>query len=855
MCPDARAGGLNLKLIMMLMQKLRQALVVAACVIPALVYAEAAKSPSVRKLTIDYGSLNAPGESVPLSLKGAGSRQQLLATAECADGLIRDLTHAVIWESSPREIVKVTSGGLVTPFADGEAVLTARSSDGVAAQLKVKVQDAKIAAPMNFANQVVPIFTKLGCNAGGCHGKSGGQNGFRLSLLGFEPAEDMEHLVKESRGRRLFPAAPDQSLLLLKAVGTLPHGGGKRLEPDSRDYQVIRRWIAQGMPYGKPEDPTVTSIEVYPKERTMERSGDQQLVVTARYSDGSTEDVTAGAQYDSNDKDIAQVDAAGRVKIVGRAGDVAVMIRYQSQVAVFRAAIPLGAEVAKLPPVRNFVDELVFKKLKAVGMPPSDVCDDATFIRRATIDIAGRLPSSEETKRFLADKHPSKREYLIDSLLDSPDYAEYFANKWSALLRNKRGTDTHARANFGFYNWIRDSFLENKPYNEFVSEILTASGDMTQNPPATWYRQVRDTTSQLEDSAQLFMATRMKCAQCHHHPFEKWSQDDYFSLGAFFTQVGRKPGDQPGDESIYHKRGVAMGKNAKTNAKLKPAPLGGKPLDLAAEEDPRQALADWLGARNNPFLAKALINRYWKHFFNRALVEPEDDIRDTNPPSNPELFDALARHFVDSGFDLKDLVRTITRSSAYQLSSIPNEFNAQDKQFFSRYYPKRLTAEVLLDAINEVSQSQTAFAGTQEGTKAVQLPDNSYNASSYFLTVFGRPDATSSCECERSQDASLAQSLHLLNSKDIQAKLSAESGRAAKLATDLAQPDERKIEELYYSVFSRAPKADEVNTAIQHVSKRSTATKEDKEKLLKRREAYEDILWALMSSKEFLFNH
>lgn len=838
-----------------MMNQLRKVLLLSAWVMPSLAFAEAAKAPSVSKLAVEYGGPASAPNSGGLQLKGAGARQQLLATAQCADGMTRDLTHSVKWEVSPANIVKITPGGLVTPLADGEAVLTARSHDGAAAKLRVQVKDAKTAAPMNFANQVVPIFTKLGCNAGGCHGKSGGQNGFRLSLLGFEPAEDIEHLVKESRGRRLFPAAPDQSLLLLKAAGILPHGGGKRLEPDSRDYQVIRRWIAQGMPYGKADDPTVASIEVYPQERTMDRSGDQQLVVTARYTDGSTEDVTAGAQYDSNDKDIAQVDAMGRVRIVGRAGDVAVMIRYQSQVAVFRAAIPLGAEVAKLPPARNFIDELVFKKLKAVGMPPSEICDDATFIRRVTIDVAGRLPTTEETRKFLADKHPNKREYLIDNLLESPDYAEYFANKWSALLRNKRGADTHARANFGFYNWIRDSFMENKPYNEFVNEILTASGDMSQNPPATWYRQVRDTTSQLEDTAQLFMATRMKCAQCHHHPFEKWSQDDYFRLGAFFSQVSRKAGDQPGDEAIYHKRGVATAVNKKTNQKVTPAPLGGKPLDLPAEADPREALADWLGAKDNPFLAKALINRYWKHFFNRALVEPEDDIRDTNPPSNPELFTALAQHFIESGFDLKDLVRTITRSSAYQLSSIPNEFNAQDKQFFSRYYPKRLTAEVLLDAINEVSQSQTAFAGTQEGTKAVQLPDNSYNASSYFLTVFGRPDATSSCECERSQDASLAQSLHLLNSKDIQAKLSADSGRAAKLATDAAQKDEQKIEDLYYTVFSRAPKADEVTTAVTHVSKRSSAQKEDKEKLLKRREAYEDILWALMSSKEFLFNH
>lgn len=812
-------------------------------------HGESSALPTVKSLSVG------PVSETGIVLHGSGARQQVLATGECADGLSRDLTRSVTWESVPAGIVKISHTGVFTPLSDGEATVRATWANGPSTSVKVRVTQSQSSSPINFPNQIVPIFTKLGCNAGGCHGKSGGQNGFRLSLLGFEPTEDIEHLVKESRGRRVFPAAPDQSLLLLKATGILPHGGGKRLEVDSRDYQLLRRWISQGMPYGKAEDPTVDGIAVYPPMRTMERGGLQQLVVTAHYTDGSTEDVTASAQYDSNDKDIAQVDGAGSVRIVGRTGDVAVMVRYQSQVAVFRAAIPLGAEVAHLPPAKNFVDEWVFKKWKSVGIPPSGICDDGTFIRRVTVDIAGRLPTVEETKRFLADPNPNKRDYWIDTLLESSDYADYFANKWSALLRNRRTSDTQARANYGFYGWIRDSLMENKPYNQMVAEILTASGDSSQNPPVTWYRQVRDTTSQLEDTAQLFMATRMKCAQCHHHPFEKWSQQDYFSLGAFFSQVARKSGEQPGDEFIYHRRGEALATNKKTNQKVKPAPLGGKPLDLSPDQDPREALAQWLGQKDNPFFAKALINRYWKHFFNRALVEPEDDIRDTNPPSNPELFDALARHFIDSGFDLKDLVRTLCRSTVYQLDSIPNDFNAHDKQFFSRYYPKRMNAEVLLDAINEVADSKTEFSGTQEGTRAVQLPDNSFNATSYFLTVFGRPDATSSCECERSQDASLAQSLHLLNSKDIQAKLTSDKGKAAELAKSSGVSDESKITDLYYTVFSRAPKGEEVQTALQHISKRLPAGKEAPESIAKRREAYEDILWALMSTKEFLFNH
>lgn len=804
----------------------------------------------------DAASGQASSGGLPtLVLKGAGARQQLLATSDGPDGRHRDLTRVVQWHPEKEGLVSISRLGVLMPLADGETLLTAKADDGATAQIRVRVEDAKHDSAINFANQVVPIFTKLGCNAGGCHGKSGGQNGFRLSLLGFEPGEDYEYLVKESRGRRLFPASPDHSLLLQKSVGVLPHGGGKRLEPDSRDYQLIRRWIAQGMPYGRPEDPTVARVDVYPTERTLDRSGEQQLVVKATYTDGSVEDVTAGAQYDSNDKDIIQVDAKGLVKVVGRAGDVGVMVRYQSRAVVFRATIPLGIEVATLPPVKNFVDDLVFKKLKSIGMPPSGLCDDATYIRRATVDIAGRLPTAEETRVFLADTQAGKREALVDRLLEGGDYADYFANKWSALLRNKRGGETQARANVAFHGWIRDSFMENKPYNQFVGELLTASGDSAKNPPVTWYRQVRDTTAQLEDTAQLFMATRMKCAQCHHHPFEKWSQQDYFSLGAFFSQVSRKGGEAPGDEFIFHKRGVATGVNKKTQQKVKPAPLGAPALDLAPEADPRQALADWLGRPDNPFFSKALVNRYWKHFFNRGLVEPEDDIRDTNPASNPELFNALAKHFVDSGFDLKALIRTLTTSTVYQLSAEPNEHNAQDKQFFSRYYPKRLTAEVLLDAIDGISQAKTAFPGTQEDTRAVQLPDNSYNAGSYFLTVFGRPDATSSCECERSQDASLAQSLHLLNSKDIQAKLTSENGSAARLAGDSSRTEVAKLEDLYWAAYSRAPKADEVKVAMEHVGKRVAGAKDDKERSVRRREAYEDIVWALMSSKEFLFNH
>jgi hypothetical protein len=736
-------------------------------------------------------------------------------------------------------------------YRSNVAVLLALFLLSTCAAVAAPVDDDK---PINFANRIVPIFTKTGCNGGGCHGKSGGQNGFRLSLLGFEPTEDYEWLVNESRGRRLAPAAPERSLLLMKATSMVPHGGGKRLDPASKDYGLIVRWIRQGMPYGKPTDPTVVGIDVTPRERTMPLEGEQQLSVVAKYSDGSSEDVTDSAIYDVNDKDVGAVGETGKLKVFRQPGELAVMVRYQGQVAVARATVPLGAPVESLPPARNFIDEIVFDKLKTVGMPPSEPADDATFLRRVTLDIAGRLPTLEEAQGFRDDPAPDKRDRLIDRLLDSPDYAEYFANKWAALLRNKRALPAYLRGNYVFHDWIRDAILQNKPYDQFVREILAASGDTAENPPAVWYRQVTTPQAQLEDTAQLFLGTRIQCAQCHHHPYERWSQQDYYAFAAFFSTVNRKPGAAPGEEVIFAKRGDASAVNKKTGQPVKPVGLGGKLLALSPDDDPRQALVDWMVAPENRFFAPALVNRYWKHFFNRGLVDPEDDMRETNPATNPKLLDALAKHFVQSKFDLKDLVRTICRSSTYQLSSIPNQYNAADKHHYSRYYPKRLTAEVLFDSVNQITRSSSSFAGLPAGTRAVQLPDNSFNAASYFLTVFGRPESSSACECERSMDASLAQSLHLFNSRDIQEKLANNAGRAATLAADDKRGDDQKIRELYLLAYGRDPEPEELSLAMNHLG-REVKAKDGKMQPADRRQSYEDIIWALMNTKEFLFNH
>ena len=709
---------------------------------------------------------------------------------------------------------------------------------------------------VSFVNDVVPLLTKSGCNTGVCHAKAGsGQNGFQFSLLGFEPQEDFEHLVNEGRGRRLFPASPEQSLLLLKATGIVPHGGGVRLEPNSKSYDLLLSWIRQGANYDGDSAPKLIAFEVVPREGSVNPNETQQLTAVASYSDGSQREVTDLALYEANDRAMAEVNGSGLVHFSDIPGKAAIMLRYQGRVAVYNASVRMAATVDSLPPSKNFVDDFVFANLKAIGVPPSPVCDDATFLRRVTLDIAGRLPTEEEASAFFVSQETNKRDQVIDTLLRSPDYADYFANKWTALLKNRRDDASDLKSNFAFHAWIRDSLLANKPYDQLVRELLAATGTVIGNPAVAWYKRVKEPKEQLEDVAQLFLGVRMQCAQCHHHPFERWSQDDYYSLSAFFSQVGRKPSNTRGEDLIFHKRGIATAKNIKTGAALKPAALGDPIPAIAADEDPRLKLVDWMASKANPFFAKALVNRYWKHFLQRGLVEPEDDIRDTNPATNPELLAALEKHFIDSSFDLKSLVRVITQSNAYQLSSTPNQYNIADRQNYSRYYPRRLQAEMLLDAIDAVTESQTDFPNLPTGTRAIALPDNSYNRASPFLKVFGRPESESVCECERVQSSSLAQSLHLINAGDVKAKLNQQNGRADRLAKE-ERPAEEKVRELYRAAFAREPRVNELQIALEYLAEvRTDAAGQPLDSAQSNRLNMQDLIWALINTKEFLFNH
>jgi Protein of unknown function (DUF1549)/Protein of unknown function (DUF1553) len=790
-----------------------------------------------------------------LNLKGIDDAAQLVITATLSDGRLQDLSSDVQYSVADGKTVRVSSSGRVSPIANGSTQIVAKFGDK---SVTLPVDAVADALPINFANQIVPVFTKVGCNSGGCHGKASGQNGFKLSLLGFEPEADYNALVKEARGRRLMPSAPDASLLLLKATGTIAHGGGRKLEKDSDEYKLVRRWIAAGTPYGKETDPTVTKITIAPEHRIMTRQNKQQFAVFAHYSDGSVEDITRRAQYDSNDQEIATVEPSGLVRTLSMSGEAAVMARYQGHVAVFRATVPLGMKTPDWQfPTQTLVDQFTSKRWRELGLVPSAPASDEQFIRRAYLDITGTLPTPKQVKDFAADKDAQKRDKLIDALVETPEYSYYFANKWADILRVKRGRDggntiQRAQGTFAFHNWIREAIAADAPYDEFVRAILGATGDETRNPPTVWYKDLQQPEQFVDDTAQVFLGLRMACANCHHHPYEKWSQDDYWGLAAFFGRLGKKQvpiagASQQSQMQVIFTRTSGNVTNKRTQKAAAIKPLDGSPMEVAPDDDPRQKLIDWMVEPKNPFFAKAVANRYWAHFFSRGIVDPMDDMRVTNPPSNPDLLDALAKSVIDSKFSLKALVKTICKSRTYQLSATPNEFNQHDKQAYGRYYPKRMSAEVLLDAVCQVTDSPAQFNGLPQDRfapkRAIMLPDESF--ASYFLDVFGRPQRISACECERVSEANLAQALHLLNSDEVQGKLSRAGGRADALtnAKD-TRPDAEKVEELFYWAFGRKPSPTDLQVALDHINKHAQTKKL----------AYENIVWALLNTKEFIFN-
>ena len=713
-----------------------------------------------------------------------------------------------------------------------------------------------VSAPVAFTTDIRPLLTKLGCNSGGCHGKATGQNGFKLSLLGYEPTEDYEAIVRSARGRRVFPAAPEQSLLLLKATRTIPHGGGRVLATGSADYQVLLRWIAQGAPPPRRSDPVVERIAIEPSDAVLSPRVRRPLHVSAFLSDGTTRDVTRLALYESNEPSVAEVDPAGVIETQNRGGLFAVMVRYGDQFGVFHGTVPFHIPTtppgnAEPDPTRSWVDRLLRDQWRLLGIEPSPLADEATFIRRASLDICGTLPTPDEVRAYLADRRPEKRPRLIDRLLDRPEHAALFALKWADILRNRGAgySTTHQRAGTTLFSaWIRDAIASNLPYDQFATEILTAVGSQEVNPPTIWYRAVRTSQDYVESVSQAFLGVRVQCAQCHHHPSERWSQDDYYGLAAVFARVGRKGGfadaEVPTNQTIYLAPEGRV-EHPRTKRAVNPRPLGGPDFAVSRHDDPRQSLARWMTDPANPYFARTMANRIWGHFFGRGLIHPIDDARSTNPPSHPELLDALARDFAASGYDVKHLIRVVCNSDAYARSAEPNSSNREDHQSFARYYPRRLSAEVLLDAVSQVLEVPTDFTGGPGkfplGTRAIELPDEA--VPNPFLDVFGRPARSSSCECERVVEPSLGQALTLISSPLLDQKLTAKEGYITRLAAD-TRPSIEIFDDLFLRVFARPPRAEEVQKVGRFLESEPD-----------RRAAYQSLVWALVASAEFLFNH
>ena len=786
-----------------------------------------------------------------LALKGVEDCPQIVVTETRADGRAIDLSGSATYTVTDAKVARADATWRVFPLANGTTEISI-TANGRTVKVPLTAEKMDAPQPLNFANQVNPIFTKLSCSSGGCHGKIAGQNGFRLSLLGFDPAFDYENLLKETRGRRVFPAAPEKSMLLTKGAGIVPHGGGKKMDPEGEEFKIVRRWIASGMPYGNSTDPVVQKISVFPENRVVDRKGRQQLAVFAHYSDGSVEDVTRRAQYESNDTDIATVSETGVVNTLNVTGQAGVMARFNGMVTVFRATVPRGGDSAAFEFKPNtVVDTQTANKWKELNIAPSAMATDEVFMRRAYLDLTGTLPDVKDVLAFAESKDPAKREKLIDKLLETPEYAYYFANKWADILRVKRRNQPdRAYGTFAFHTWIREAVAADKPYDEFVRDILCAIGDESKSPPTVWYKEVRTPEQFVDDVSQVFLGQRMACANCHHHPYEKWSQDDYWGMAAFFGRVGFKPVVTPGraqqnQQQALFVKSTGSVQNKRSGKTADPKPLDADPMKTGTDEDPRAVFADWMTSPKNPFFAKTVANRYWAHFLGRGIVDPIDDMRVTNPPSNPELLDALAKTLVDNKFSLKELVRTICKSRTYQLSAEPTELNKNDKQSFARYYPKRLQAEVLFDAVAKLTDSPTAFPGLPTDkfapNRAIMLPDESF--ASYFLDVTGRPQRISACECERVNDASLAMTLHLLNSQEVQDKIARVSGRADRLAKD-PRPDAEKVTELFVLATGSKPSAEKLKLALEHIAKHEKTKKT----------AYENVVWALLNTKGFLFN-
>jgi hypothetical protein len=795
------------------------------------------------------------------TLAGPYASQQLLLESVANERFTGDKTAAAKFMSSNPAVATVDDKGIIRPASNGDATISAKV-DGQQASASVTVTNMQRAVPRSFRNDVQPVLARMGCSMGACHGALAGKGGFKLSLRGYDAMADFRTITRGARGRRIEPTDPGSSLILLKPTMTVPHKGGLRFAVDSPAYEILSQWIAAGAPAPRDDDTLIVGLEVFPAEVTLRPGDRQHVVVRAKYNDGSVRDVTPWSKFASTNEAVATVDEDGRIKVLGHGGG-AVSVWYSSKIANLRITSPYDAavpdEVFAKAPRKNFIDALILKQLQLLRLPPSPQADDATFIRRAFLDTIGKLPTADEARAFVADPAPEKRDRLIDSLLARPEFVDYWAYQWSDLLL-VNGSVLRPEAVKAFYGWIRQRVQENTPWDEFARDVVVARGSSLENGATNFYALHQDAESMTENISQAFLGLSIGCAKCHNHPLEKWTNDQYYAMANLFARVRAKGW---GGEA-------RMGDGARTlfvadhgdlvqpskGVPQPPAPLDAKPLADDSGEDRREYLANWLTSPENPYFARSITNRVWANFCGVGLIDPIDDLRQSNPASNEELLNTTAKFLVDHKYDLKALMREILRSATYQRSSIPVGASRDDTRNYSHCYPRRLMAEVSLDAISQVSAEPTMFTQIEypgadlvktdfyaKGTRAMQLYDSA--VVSRFLRTFGRNQRVITCQCERSNEPSLVQALHISNGDTIIKKLEAKDGKIESLLSG-GLPNYRIIEELYLAALSRYPTDRELTPLLATLNDAPAS---------QRRAVLEDIYWAVLSSREFLFNH
>jgi hypothetical protein len=797
-------------------------------------------------------------EVYPTKVRLASSRREIhpIVTGYRKDGSARDLTRlATITPDDPKVIT--VNQGIIRPIGDGRTSVVVKA-DGLECRLEVEVEHRSEPDPVSFRNEALAALTKPGCNSGGCHGSPSGKGGFSLSMMGYDPVADRRVLTRAGWSRRTNPIEPEASLLLRKGTAKIAHGGGTRLRDSDTAYTLLRDWIGQGCQTDIDQAPSLVKVEVYPESGRILREpfASQQLLVLAYYADGSTRDVTRISSYTSSEESVATVGADGLVEAKDR-GEIAISVRYLDAVVArtFTFVKEIPGFVWSNPPSNNRVDDLVHSQLKLLGYLPSSTCSDSEFLRRVSLDVIGLLPTVAETREFLNDPSPEKRSKWIDRLLERPEYAAYWGQRQADLLRVTRQSLTQEGAR-RYYDWIVESVKTNQPFDRFVSDLLTSEGDTYQNPSANYYRAAADTNSVTESTVQLFMGVRIGCAKCHNHPFDRWTQDNYYGISAVFDRVRRDlvPVPPPEGETKEAKKrrgkrepeGPMMIKVAsegttiqpRTHKEMKPwLPLVG---DAPVEGDARKSFAEWLTKPDNPFLAKVAVNRIWAHVMGRGIVDPVDDFHSTNPPSNAALLDFLADDFARNGFDRKRTLRLILNSRTYQRSVARNASNLDDSKHFASAQIRLIAAEPLFDAIGRVTEVNESFSGVPKGTLATQMPTP---PRIEFLEAFGQPKRETACQCERGSEPSLAQALQLLNGPAVQKRLSDEKNRLHRLVKD-GKNDREIVEECYLAALCRPPTESESTRAVDYVASHGD-----------RSQGLEDVLWAILNSKEFIFQH